>query len=104
MDMETFNILAQGLQQREVGLLVTLLNTLLDHSVQVRLVIVANTGRCGSTLLAQMFESVPGQYSAQSIFCTVNILHSQYSAQLSFLNNAAQVSAQYATAILKLPL
>jgi len=43
MDMETFNILAQGLQQREV-----------------RLVIVANTGRCGSTLLAQMFESVAG--------------------------------------------
>ena len=41
--METFNILAQSLPHPDCNI-----------------VILANTGRSGSTLLAQMFESVPG--------------------------------------------
>merc|ERR1712020_641959 len=44
MYMEIFNILAQSLEHNEVNL-----------------VIVANTGRSGSTLLAQMFESIKGK-------------------------------------------
>ena len=44
MSMETFNILAQSLAPDDVNL-----------------VIVANTGRSGSTLLAQMFESIKGE-------------------------------------------
>ena len=44
MRMETLNILAQSLAPDDVNL-----------------VIVANTGRSGSTLLAQMFESVKGK-------------------------------------------
>ena len=43
MSMETFNILAQSLPHPDCNI-----------------VILANTGRSGSTLLAQMFESVPG--------------------------------------------
>jgi len=43
MSMDTFNILAQSLPQSEA-----------------KLIIVANTGRSGSTLLAQMFESIKG--------------------------------------------
>ena len=44
MDMEIFNILSQSIEHNEVNL-----------------VIVANTGRSGSTLLAQMFESIKGK-------------------------------------------
>ena len=43
MEMETFNILAQSL-----------------HHKDINLVLLANTGRSGSTLLAQIFESVEG--------------------------------------------
>ena len=43
MSMETFNILVQSLPHPDCNI-----------------VILANTGRSGSTLLAQMFESVPG--------------------------------------------
>ena len=34
----------------------------------LQVIIVANTGRCGSTLLAQMFEAVDGELS-WIIFC-----------------------------------
>ena len=43
MEMETFNILAQSL-----------------HHKDLNLILLANTGRSGSTLLAQIFESVEG--------------------------------------------
>ena len=43
MSMGTFNILAQSLPNPDCNI-----------------IILANTGRSGSTLLAQMFESVPG--------------------------------------------
>ena len=43
--MDTFNILAQSLPNPDCNI-----------------IILANTGRSGSTLLAQMFESVPGRF------------------------------------------
>ena len=43
MEMETFNILAQSLPHKDLSL-----------------IILANTGRSGSTLLAQIFESIEG--------------------------------------------
>ena len=44
MDIETFRELADNLPEKK----------------DVKIIVVANTGRCGSTLLAQMFEAVKG--------------------------------------------
>ena len=55
MRMETLNILAQSLAPDDVNL-----------------VIVANTGRSGSTLLAQMFESIKGKTVKVSDFFLEN--------------------------------
>ena len=59
MDMETFRELADNLpEKRDVKVLIIL--TLCIYNSSTQIIVVANTGRCGSTLLAQMFEAVKG--------------------------------------------
>ena len=62
MDIETFTQMAESLPKQDIKVLTDIQNlffvAISDQIFQV--IIVANTGRCGSTLLAQMFEAVEG--------------------------------------------
>ena len=60
MDVDTFKELAETLPEKDVKVLYCLLAQRFPLKYPCQVIIVANTGRCGSTLLAQMFEEVKG--------------------------------------------
>ena len=60
MDMETFRELADNLPEKKDVKVLSILPLCLNLLFSPKIMVVANTGRCGSTLLAQMFEAVKG--------------------------------------------